>query len=233
MTPEPGVAQTPRVLPYGDRALLVELGGTPAVLAYVDALRARPVPGVADVVPAAETVLVVLEEDAAAVRVRDRLAQLEASGGAETAARDAAGSEGAGEEPIEIPVRYDGPDLAEVARLTGLSEAEVVTAHTTSTWRVAFGGFAPGFGYLVGGDPRLEVPRRDSARTAVPAGAVGLAGSYSGVYPRESPGGWQLIGTTEAAMWDLERDEPALLRVGAAVRFVDVDAGGDAPGEGR
>jgi KipI family sensor histidine kinase inhibitor len=251
MTPEPGAPPVPRVLPYGDRALLVELGGTPAVLAYVDALRARPVPGVADVVPAAETVLVVLEEDAAAVRVRDRLAQLEgqespedrgpsegaeASKGAEAverAGRGAAGPEEAGEQPIEIPVRYDGPDLADVARLTGLSEAEVVTAHTGSTWRVAFGGFAPGFGYLVGGDPRLEVPRRDSARTAVPAGAVGLAGSYSGVYPRESPGGWQLIGTTEAAMWDLERDEPALLRVGAAVRFVDVDAGGDAPGEGR
>jgi KipI family sensor histidine kinase inhibitor len=87
---------------------------------------------------------------------------------------------------------------------------------------VAFGGFAPGFGYLVGGDPRLHVSRRSSARTAVPAGAVGLAGEYTGVYPRESPGGWQLIGTTEAPMWDLHRDPPALLRPGARVRFTEV-----------
>ena len=116
---------------------------------------------------------------------------------------------------------YDGPDLADVAELTGLSEREVVEAHTGSTWRVAFGGFAPGFGYLVGGDPRLEVPRRESSRTKVPAGAVGLAGTFSGVYPRESPGGWQLIGTTKEPMWDLDRDPPALLAPGAVVTFVE------------
>lgn len=86
---------------------------------------------------------------------------------------------------------------------------------------MAFGGFAPGFGYLVTDHDRLHVPRRDSARTAVPAGAVGLAGEYTGVYPRESPGGWQLIGTTDAPMWDLDREPPALLRPGARVRFVD------------
>jgi KipI family sensor histidine kinase inhibitor len=122
---------------------------------------------------------------------------------------------------LEIPVTYDGPDLADVARLTGLGEREVVEAHTGSTWRVAFGGFAPGFGYLVGGDPRLEVPRREESRTTVPAGAVGLAGTFSGVYPRESPGGWQLIGTTSAPMWDLDRDPPALLVPGAVVRFTE------------
>jgi KipI family sensor histidine kinase inhibitor len=84
---------------------------------------------------------------------------------------------------------------------------------------VAFGGFAPGFAYLVGGDPRLQVPRRDEPRTKVPAGAVGLAGEFSGVYPRQSPGGWQLIGRTDVAMWDLDRDPPALLTAGATVRF--------------
>ena len=105
-------------------------------------------------------------------------------------------------------------------RLTGLTTAEVVDAHTASTWTVAFGGFAPGFCYLVGGDPRLAVPRRDSPRARVPAGSVGLAGEFSGVYPRESPGGWQLIGHTALAMWDSRRDEPALLMAGMTVRFV-------------
>ncbi|MDQ3157483.1 MAG: allophanate hydrolase subunit 1 [Actinomycetota bacterium] len=123
---------------------------------------------------------------------------------------------------LDIPTRYDGEDLAEVAGLTGLSTTEVVAAHTGSVWTVAFGGFAPGFAYLTDGDPRLTVPRRDSPRKAVPAGAVGLAGSFSGVYPRESPGGWQLIGHTTLAMWDLDREPPALLHAGRRVRFVEV-----------
>ena len=122
---------------------------------------------------------------------------------------------------LDIPIRYDGEDLAEVARLTGLSADDVVAAHAGSTWTVAFGGFAPGFAYLTGGDPRLAVPRRDSPRTSVPAGAVGLAGPYCGVYPRESPGGWQLIGHTPTAMWDLDKDPPALLHPGGRVRFVE------------
>ena len=100
-----------------------------------------------------------------------------------------------------------------------LSEADVVAAHTGTSWRIAFGGFAPGFAYLTGGDPRLQVPRRDEPRTTVPAGAVGLAGEYSGVYPRPSPGGWQLIGRTDAVLWDAERDPPALLMPGGTVRF--------------
>lgn len=123
---------------------------------------------------------------------------------------------------LDIPTRYDGEDLADVSALTGLSTDEVIAAHTGSLWTVAFGGFAPGFAYLTGGDPRLVVPRRDSPRTAVPAGAVGLAGEFSGVYPRESPGGWQLIGHTSLAMWDLDRDRPALLHAGGRVRFVEV-----------
>ncbi len=89
---------------------------------------------------------------------------------------------------------YDGADLDEVARLTGMTPDQVVAAHTGTLWRVGFGGFAPGFAYLVGGDERLNVPRQSEPRTRVPAGSVALAGEFSGVYPRESPGGWQLIG---------------------------------------
>ena len=202
-----------QVLPFGDRALLVEVGDTADVVAYVDALRESEPPGLADVVPAARTVLVVAGTPRAVPALRQALCSLTPGRAAAHAHDD--------EEVIEIPVRYDGPDLEDVARLTGLSERAVVEAHTSSEWRVAFGGFAPGFGYLVTDHDRLHVPRRDSARTAVPAGAVGLAGEYTGVYPRESPGGWQLIGTTDAPMWDLDREPPALLRPGARVRFVD------------
>ena len=200
------------VLAYGDRALLLELGDTATVVAWTDAARRAQLPGVADLVPAAETLLVVAAENADVDAVRQRLEGLEVDESGETQ------QDG---DTLRIPVTYDGPDLADVAELTGLSEREVVEAHTGSTWRVAFGGFAPGFGYLVGGDPRLEVPRRESSRTKVPAGAVGLAGTFSGVYPRESPGGWQLIGTTKEPMWDLDRDPPALLLPGAVVMFVE------------
>jgi KipI family sensor histidine kinase inhibitor len=123
---------------------------------------------------------------------------------------------------IEIPVSYDGPDLAEVARLTGLSVQDVVAAHTGSDWRVAFGGFAPGFAYLSWGDARLAVPRRPEPRTSVPAGSVALAGDFSAIYPRSSPGGWQLIGHTETVVFDVTREPPALLQPGAAVHFVEV-----------
>lgn len=122
-------------------------------------------------------------------------------------------------ETVVIEVAYDGPDLAEVARLTGLGESEVVAAHAASEWTVAFAGFAPGFAYLSGGDPRLHVPRRATPRASVPAGSVGLAGAYSGIYPRSSPGGWQLIGRTVAPLWDLDHDPPALLLPGTRVRF--------------
>lgn len=120
---------------------------------------------------------------------------------------------------VELDVVYDGPDLDEVARMTGLSADEVVAAHTATPVRVGFGGFAPGFAYLVGGDSRLHVPRRAEPRTRVPQGAVGLAGEFSGVYPRETPGGWQLIGRTDAVLWDVDRPLPALLVPGNWVRF--------------
>jgi KipI family sensor histidine kinase inhibitor len=201
---------TPALLPYGDAGLLLEVADTAEVVVLADACRAADLPGVLDVVPAARTVLLVLEPGTELASVRQAVEKLEVRAGEDAPAP--AGS-------IEIPVVYDGPDLAEVARLTGLSEADVVAAHTGQAWRVAFGGFAPGFAYLTGGDPRLAVARRDEARTAVPAGSVGLAGEFSGIYPRSSPGGWQLIGRTDAVLWDLDRDPPALLAPGAEVRF--------------
>ena len=177
---------------------------------------------VTDVVPAARTVLLLTREGAdlaalrtTVLRLLDSVRLTHGSGAvlvSETAPKS---------HEVEIVVRYDGPDLDDVARLTGLTRAEVVTAHTGTVWRVAFGGFAPGFAYLVGGDPRLHVPRRDRPRPTVPAGSVGLAGDFSGVYPRSSPGGWQLLGTTAAVLWDADREPPALLSPGTTVRFVD------------
>jgi KipI family sensor histidine kinase inhibitor len=126
---------------------------------------------------------------------------------------------------VEIPVRYDGPDLADVAALWGLGAHEVAARHASYTYRVAFCGFAPGFGYLTGLPEELHVPRRDTPRTRVPAGALALAGPYTAVYPRSTPGGWQLIGTMPdpAALWDPTRDRAALLTPGARVRFVTAD----------
>lgn len=125
---------------------------------------------------------------------------------------------------IELPVVYDGPDLDDVARHCGLAVAEVIERHIATPWRVGFAGFAPGFAYLTDGDPALAVPRLDRPRPRVEPGSVGLAGPFSGVYPRASPGGWRLIGRTDAVLWDLSRDEPALLRPGDLVRFTAVES---------
>ncbi|SDP84700.1 sensor histidine kinase inhibitor, KipI family [Actinopolyspora xinjiangensis] len=198
-----------RILPCADSGLLVELDDLDQVLALHAALTERTLPGVVDLVPAARTLLVSLDPEHA-----DRRALVEVI-------REAplTGGELVDRGLLTVPVVYDGADLGEVSRLTGLSRREVVRAHTGTEWRVAFGGFAPGFGYLVGGDPRLEVPRRGESRTSVPAGSVGLAGKFSGVYPKASPGGWQLIGRTELEIWRTDRDPPALLRPGVRVRF--------------
>jgi KipI family sensor histidine kinase inhibitor len=212
------------MLPYGERALLVELDGLPQVLALDGAVRAARESGDAayvdlvDVVPAARTVLLVLREGADPGPVRSAVATTLQQ--ALAVSEDAAPR--ADPQMIEIGVRYDGPDLHEVATLTGLTPREVVAAHTGTAWRAAFAGFAPGFVYLAGGDPRLRVPRRSEPRTSVPAGSVGLAGEFSAVYPRSSPGGWQLLGHTDAVMWDVNRQPPALARPGALVRFFDV-----------
>jgi KipI family sensor histidine kinase inhibitor len=197
----------------GREALLAEVDDLDAALALYAALRAAALPGVVDLVPAARTVLIKIDP-----AVTSPAAVREATAGLRIDAQREAGSG-----TVEIPVRYDGPDLAEVAERTGLSPDEVVALHTGSRWTVAFAGFVPGFGYLTGGDPRLDVPRRDSPRTRIPAGSVGLAGRFSGVYPSDSPGGWQLIGSTTERMWDLDRPEPALLVPGVEVIFKAVD----------
>ncbi|WP_111509131.1 5-oxoprolinase subunit B family protein [Mycobacterium kyogaense] len=199
---------------YGDRALLLEFGTTAEVLAWTEALRAAELPGVVDLVPAAQTVLIILAGASHQAPTRQRIGRVAPT--ADTVAESSAPPDG---QAVVLDVVYDGADLDEVARLTGLSVDEVVAAHTGRPWRVGFCGFAPGFGYLLDGDERLEVPRRAEPRTKVPVGAVALAGSFSGVYPRESPGGWQLIGRTDAMLWDIDRDEPALLTPGRWVQF--------------
>ena len=217
------------VLPVGDEGLLLEVADLDAVLALDGALRAAVAVGgahwreVTDVVPAARTVLLLTRDRTDLAALRAAVLALADSVRVERGSAGGSGPETApNSHEVEIPVRYDGPDLDDVARLTGLTTTEVVEAHTGTSWRVAFGGFAPGFAYLVGGDPRLRVPRRDRPRPSVPAGAVGLAGEFSGIYPRSSPGGWQLLGTTDAVLWDVDRDPPALLGPGTTVRFVDV-----------
>lgn len=218
---------TRHLLPCGERAVLVELDGLEEVLALDEAVRAATGAGhaafadVVDVVPAARTLLLVVRDGTDVAPVRAALAALPLGDrAAGTATRGAQGC-------TEIAVHYEGPDLDQVCTLTGLDREAVVAAHTQTPWRVAFAGFAPGFAYLTGGDPRLEVPRRAEPRTSVPPGSVALAGGYSAVYPRSSPGGWQLIGHTDVTVWDVDRDPPALLRPGAVVRFVDADRTAD------
>ncbi len=197
---------------YGDLALLLECASTDEVLAMTAAIREAGLPGVLDVVPASRTVLVTLAESARQGPIRQRLGRLNLESSTGGTARDR-------RVEVVIDVVYDGADLNDVAQHTGLTVAAVVEAHTATAWRVGFGGFAPGFAYLIDGDPRLRAPRRAEPRTRVPAGSVGLAGEFSGVYPRESPGGWQLIGHTDAVLWDVDRPQPALLEPGMWVQF--------------
>ncbi|EPH40190.1 allophanate hydrolase subunit 1 [Streptomyces aurantiacus] len=202
-----------RVLPMGERALLVELAdGTAAAALHAELLRRRAEGEltVREIVPAARTVLLDgLDGPDAPLRLAARLPAWEIP---PLPAR--------AEDVLEIPVRYDGPDLADVAALWGVPVRDVARIHSAAEFRVAFCGFAPGFGYLTGLGGLREVPRRATPRTAVPAGSVGLAGPYTGVYPRPSPGGWQLIGSTDAVLWDPARVPAALLTPGARVRFV-------------
>jgi KipI family sensor histidine kinase inhibitor len=199
-----------RVLRYGREAVLVELADLGEVMGLHRAVSEAPPPGVGELVPAARTLLVSYDPartDHDAVAAALRRTDI-------TAARAADGP------LVELPTVYDGPDLDEIAGHTGLSVDEVVRRHAGAEYVVAFCGFSPGFAYLTGGDPVLRVPRRPTPRTTVPAGAVGLADEFTGVYPRPSPGGWQLVGHTDAPLWDVDRDPPALLAPGTRVRFV-------------
>jgi KipI family sensor histidine kinase inhibitor len=203
----------------GDRGLLVEMENLDGVLSFAATVRAAGLPSVEEVIPAARTVLVRCRPETDLAEVRSALHK---------AAREVR------IRPVElsdttaviVPVHYDGPDLEDVAAICGLTTAQLISAHTGSRYRGAFAGFAPGFCYLSGGDPLLlDIPRRTSPRTRVPAGSVGLAGEFAAVYPRESPGGWQLIGRTDLTVWNTDATPPALIQPGQRVRFVDADRG--------
>lgn len=199
-----------RVLPSGTTALLVELDDLDQVLGLYAALVDNLPAGVVDVVPAARTVLVVTDPSATSLSaVADAVRRT-------TPRHD----QRRGGEMVEIPVTYDGDDLEAAATLLDCDVAELVRRHTSDEWTVAFCGFTPGFGYLTSKAWQSDVPRRSSPRKKVPPGSVALAGEFSGVYPRESPGGWQLIGRTDLAVFDLSRDPAAVLRPGMRVRFV-------------
>jgi KipI family sensor histidine kinase inhibitor len=196
-----------RVLPVGADALLAELpdgAGVPAL--YADLRRDLTC---RELVPGARTVL--LDGPADPVAARAYLA----------AWTPADRPEGGSVRLVELPTTYDGEDLDDVARRWDMTRAEAVATHTGTELVVAFVGFSPGFAYCSGLPGRLAVPRLDRPRPRVPAGSVGLAGEYTGVYPSTSPGGWRLIGRTDAPLWDADRDEPALLVPGTRVRFVE------------
>jgi KipI family sensor histidine kinase inhibitor len=199
---------THRVVPMGPLAWLVEPHGT-SPADYAAAVRARGDPAVIDVVPAAATVLVTLTTPDPAFA--QWLTTLRAP------VREREEDRG-----VEVPVVYDGADLAHVAATTGMTTEEVVRRHTAAVYTCAFCGFAPGFGYLEGLDPALHLPRRSTPRTSVPAGSVAIAAGYAAVYPSASPGGWHLLGRTDLALWRTDREQPALITPGTRVQFVAV-----------
>lgn len=203
---------TRSLLPYGELGLLLQCADLDETHGVLRALRESPLREIREVVPGARTIYLRTERPPSA-ELRQILLEVAPipRGDAPT-------------DQVEIAVHYDGEDLDEVADLVGLTPTDVISAHTGQLWTVGFCGFAPGFGYLHGENEQLTVPRRAKPRTAVPSGAVGLADAWSGIYPRQGPGGWQLIGHTTQSLWDLDADPPALLQPGATVRFVDADA---------
>jgi len=223
-----------RVLPYGDLAVVAELPDLAQVGRLDSAVRAArargeaPWASVVDQVPAACSVLLTVGEPREQARLAQSLADLvgrlaedgDPAAGA-TPGRDEDDAPDPPAAVVELPVVYDGEDLDEVARLTGLSVDEVVRRHRGAVYTVAFGGFMPGFAYLAGLDPALHVPRRADPRPRVPAGALAVAGEYTAVYPAATPGGWRLLGRCTATLFDVDRDPPALLSPGTRVRLVE------------
>ena len=197
----------PRVVPFGDDAVLVELADLAEVRALDDAIRALADARVVDQVPAARTLLLRGPDPGAFADLVVRA----------WAARST--SVPADADLVVLDVRYDGEDLAEVAALTGLTVAQVIETHAAARYTVAFGGFMPGFAYLTGLDPALRVPRLASPRQRVPAGSVAIADEFSAVYPAATPGGWRLLGRCDVPLFDVDREPPALLRPGTHVRF--------------
>ncbi|HEV7949089.1 MAG TPA: allophanate hydrolase subunit 1 [Glaciihabitans sp.] len=216
-----------RILPYGERALLIELDTLSATMDLYPVLDARRIPGIHELVPAARTILVTLDPTALSLSAAERwINSLPASLASPTTVTTTSTSTADATVPglLTIPAYYDGDDLPEVARLMGITEDEVIARHTGTDWHVAFIGFAPGFAYLASPDTGFDVPRRETSRPSVPAGAIGLAGEFTGIYPRSSPGGWQLIGRTTLTLWDATRQQPALLVPGMRVRFTQAES---------
>lgn len=194
----------------GERSAVLDVTAEPsAVAAAVRKLASVLQIVLTDVVAGAATVLVCAPDPSTLARIVAALPQLQV-----------APEQVSSSSLIELPVRYDGPDLGAVAASAGLSVADVITRHSQATYLAAFTGFAPGFAYLTGLDPLLRLPRRSDPRPAVPPGSVAIADTYSAVYPRASPGGWHLLATTDATIFDPERDSPALITPGARVRFL-------------
>ncbi|WP_233255631.1 5-oxoprolinase subunit B family protein [Naasia lichenicola] len=203
-----------RILPFGDRAVLAEYDSLSATIGAYRALSASTPRGLVELVPAARTVL---------VRVDPQVLPLDAARRWLLSVRPGDELDGPLPTTVTIAVTYDGEDLDDAARLLGITVDELIARHTGTEWTCAFVGFAPGFAYLTSASDPLVVPRRSTSRPAVPAGSVGLAGEFTGVYPRESPGGWQLIGRTDAVLWDATKDFPARISPGDLVRFTAVD----------
>jgi 5-oxoprolinase (ATP-hydrolysing) subunit B len=203
--------------PFGEAALLVETGSAQRAQELAAGLRQDPVPGVTAGVPGLESLLVELDPltaDADVVR-----GELERRLAIPVPAMPAGRLR-------TIPAVYGGemgPDLPDVAALTGSSAADVVARHADGELRVLFDGFAPGFAYLGELPPDLRVPRLDTPRIRTPAGSVAVAGAMSGIYPAALPGGWRVIGRTPIVLFDPRRDPPAYLLPGDRVRFEPID----------
>ena len=251
---------TTTIRPCGDAALLLECADLAAAVGCAEQITKARL-GAVDVVAAARTVLVTAREPGDLPRLRRAVAALlehiqsQARAQAQSPAAGGAAAERGQARVVTLDVRYDGPDLADVAELAGVSVEEFVRRHTAVTWKAAFGGFAPGFFYLVdarelegtggaevgaapeagaaaGADRMPTVPRLGSPRPKVPAGSVAMADRFCAVYPGASPGGWRLLGTTDAQLWDTDRERPALLEPGVIVRFRGIGAGGGADAAG-
>lgn len=192
--------------PIGEAAVLLECSGVAEVWA-VYRVALRELPTAVDIVPAARSVLVDGVDPAAVL--------------AAVSSWDLSAVPGPAGNRVEIPVVYDGPDLEWVAERWGVSVQEAVSRHRDCEYVVAFCGFSPGFAYCAGLPHEYAVPRLDTPRPRVPAGSVALADTWTGVYPTASPGGWRLIGHTDAALWEADREPPALLVPGTRIRFVD------------
>lgn len=193
----------------GPDAVLIEVSSLDEVDAVRTALAEADLPDLVELVPAASTVLAAFRPGGnGPAQLKPVLDTVDLSRRARTEPRE-----------VVIRVHYDGPDLALVAETARTDVDGVIASHTEAHYKVAFTGFAPGFGYMIGLPPELRQPRLDNPRKRVPPGSVGIAGDYTGVYPTASPGGWRLLGHTDAVMFDSHRDPAALLSPGDLVRF--------------